>query len=285
MGQASSDPSALSLEERLARLEAREQALREFIVPAYWNLADHVASQTKPAEDPRCLACARRAPRTQYKVRTDTCVFGGGRLERLECANCGCVFGPLRYLDLPPSLIAADYRLLYENYQEGDSTEAELRAFEMLEPRRDGLYLNWGSGGWSRSVDELRARGYDVWGYEPNAASNSPFVVRTRGEVSARFDGIFSNNVIEHLVAPDAQFLDFHQILAPGGRMVHASPCYQWSYAFTRFHVFFPMGAAPEALAARTGFRVSGRAEDGEFIAVVFEREAIAPPAAIDTMA
>jgi SAM-dependent methyltransferase len=267
-------PSVPDLEARIARLEAREEALRTFIVPAYWNLLDQVVALQPAATQPACLACGRQAPFADFAVREDACMFGGGRLQRLECASCGCVFGPLKYLTLPAGIIAADYRLLYAHYQEGDSTEAELRAFDLLEPRRDGLYLNWGSGGWSQSVDRLRARGYDVWGYEPNAPIDSPFVVRNRGEISARFDGVFSNNVIEHLLSPAEQFLDFHQVLAPGGRMVHASPCYQWSYAFTRFHVFFPMGQAPDALAERTGFRVLSRTEDGEFRAVVFERQA-----------
>ncbi len=204
-------------------------------------------------------------------------MFAGGRLERLECPSCGCVFGPLKYLKLPPTLIAADYRLLYAHYQEGDSTEAELRAFELLEPKKGELYLNWGSGGWSRSVEILRDRGYDVWGYEPNAASTSAFVVKSRAEISARFHGIFSNNVIEHFLSPVAQFQDFHGILTPNGRMVHASPCYRWSFAFTRFHVFFPLANAPMALGARTGFDAQVAADEDAFRAFVFRRKAEAP--------
>jgi SAM-dependent methyltransferase len=273
MAEDPDEPSIPALAARLARLESRERALREFIVPAYWNLLDRVIAGAPATTHAACLACGGSALLAAFKVHEDDCVFGGGRLERLECPACGCIFGPLKYLAMPEALIAADYRLLYTHYQEGDSTDAELRAFELLAPRRDGLYLNWGSGGWSRSVEQLRARGYDVWGYEPNAPADSPFVVRTRGEISARFDGIFSNNVIEHLLDPADQFRDFHRVLTPGGRMVHASPCYRWSYAFTRFHVFFPTGQAPDALAARTGFRIASRTEDGEFRAIVFERQ------------
>jgi SAM-dependent methyltransferase len=264
-------PDLAELEARLARLEANETRLREFIAPAYWDLLDRL-DRLDPPKRARCLACGHDAPREDFALRVDTCVFGGGRLERLECAACGCVFGPLKYLELPAALIAADYRLLYAHYQEGDSTEAELRAFELLGPRRDGLYLNWGSGASSRSVERLRAQGYDVWGYEPNAEVSDPHVVRHRGEVSARFDGIFSNNVIEHFISPQEQFDDFHAILAPGGSMVHASPCYAWSFAYTRFHVFFPLDRAPQALAARTGFQVASSTADGDFRAVRFQR-------------
>jgi hypothetical protein len=266
------DDRLSALEDRLATLETRERLLREWVVPALWDTLDRVYARTPAAGPVACLACGRSAELSTYAVRVDDCVFGGGRLERLECPRCGCVFGPLKYLQTPDPVVAADYRLLYAHYSEGDSTEEELRAFELLDPQPGKLYLNWGSGAWSRSVEILRGRGFDVWGYEPNAPSDSPFIVKTRGEVSARFDGIFSNNVIEHLFSPKAQFEDFATVLKDDGRMVHASPCYAWSYAYTRFHVFFALGDSPEALAARTGYRVVNRVEDGDFRARVFAR-------------
>ncbi len=106
---------------------------------------------------------------------------------------------------------------------------------------------------------------------EPHAEVGCPFVVRRRDELSARFDGIFSNNVIEHLVDPAARFRDFHAISKPGGRMAHASPCDAWSFAYTRFHVFFPLGEAPARLAERSGFKLSAALDDGDFRVRVFD--------------
>jgi SAM-dependent methyltransferase len=257
-----------TLEARLARLEARVEAVAGLLQPAFWATLDQLYERLGPPHPPRCLACDGSGP---FDLRTDQCAFGGGRLDRFVCRACGCVFGPIKYLELPEAVVEADYRLLYQGYTEGDSTEQELRAFHALQPRRDGLYLNWGSGAWSSSVARLRAEGWDVWGYEPHAETDDPHVVKTRGEVSARFDGIFSNNVIEHLRDPAAQFADFLTVLKPGGRMAHASPCYDWRYAFSRFHVFFPMGEAPERLAARTGFEVVGREDDGDYRVRVFQ--------------
>jgi hypothetical protein len=94
--------------------------------------------------------------------------------------------------------------------------------------------------------------------------------VRHRGEVSA-FAGIFSSNLIEHLVDPVGQFAEFRTMLQPGQRMAHASTCYEWRYDTSRFHTFFPLGSAAEHLAERTGFRVVQRVLDGEFGVVVFE--------------
>ena len=274
------DEARLSaLEARLARVEAEARALREWAVPAVWDALDRLDARTPPAPAPCCLACAHAGPRSDFAERVDACLFGGGRLVRLECPSCGCVFGPDKYLDTPAPLVAADYRLLYSHYSEGDSTEAEVRAFHALGPERGGLYLNWGAGAWSGTVDRLRAEGWDVWGYEPHASVQQdgaphPFVVRTRGEVSARFDGIFSNNLIEHLFDPAAAFADFALNLKPGARMAHASPCYAYACAFTRFHVFFPLAEAPARLAGRTGFRLAAAEDDGDFRVRVFEASA-----------
>ena len=266
-----SDDRLAALEKRLAAVEHQHEVLKGFVVPALWDALDRFYDRLGPAGEPRCLACDQARPNDQFAKRHDACVFGGGKLERLECPNCGCVFGPMKYLQTPLPVVEADYRMLYASYSEGDSTENELRAFEALKPRKDGLYLNWGSGAWSASVERLRAEGYDVWGYEPHAEIDNPYVVRNRGEVSAKFDGIFSNNVIEHLFDPAAQFRDFHTILKPGGRMAHASPCYAWTYAYTRFHVFFPLADSPARLAERTGFRLTGAENDGDYRVRVFE--------------
>ena len=122
------------------------------------------------------------------------------------------------------------------------------------------------------TIDRLRGEGYDLWGYEPNADIDHPHIVKTRDQLSGPFDGIFSHNVIEHLIDPKAQFEDFAKLLKPDGRMAHASPCYEWSYAFTRFHTFFPMGQAAKALAERTGFELTGAEDDGDFRVRVFTR-------------
>ncbi|MDG2521296.1 methyltransferase domain-containing protein [Caulobacter segnis] len=264
------DEKLAALRARLEALETRAKVLDEQLLPGLWSTLAQLHEQKLINAPLTCLACGQAARAERFGVREDTCVFGGGRLKRFECPSCGCVFGPQWYLDAPQHVIDADYRQLYLNYREADSTEDEIRAFHLLDPQPGGLYLNWGSGAWSRSVEVLREQGWDVWGYEPHASTASPFIVRNRAEVSARFDGIFSNNVIEHFFDPAAQFSDFREVLKPAGKMAHASPCYAWACAYTRFHTFFPMGQAPARLADRTGFTLESQVEDGEFRAAVF---------------
>lgn len=266
---ASADELA-ALRTRLDALEQAHKAASELLIPGLWTTLARLYERSSDNRPLTCLACARTAASDQFGIREDICAFGGGRLKRHECPSCGCVFGPQWYLDTPSEVVDADYRQLYRNYREADSTDDEIRAFHLLEPKPDGVYLNWGSGAWSKSVQTLREHGWEVWGYEPHAETDSPFTVRNRAEISARFDGVFSNNVIEHFFDPAAQFADFRQVLKPGGKMVHASPCYAWACAHTRFHTFFPMGEAPERLAQRTDFALERQVEDGEFRAAVF---------------
>src|SRR5262249_4611821 len=155
----------------------------------------------------------------------------GGVLERYKCPSCDTIFGPMKYLDLPEELVSADYALLYSRYAEADLTEVETHAFHSLNPRKDGRYLNWGCGAWSKSVQELRAQGWDVTGYEPSAgAGGDEHVITKREQLASQYDGIFSNNVIEHFRDPIAQFRDFSSLLSANGTMAHSSPCYVYCY-------------------------------------------------------
>jgi len=74
------------------------------------------------------------------------------------------------------------------------------------------------------------------------------------------------------MLRPVEEFRYFHSILVPGARMAHASPCYRYDYAYSRFHVIFLTGDSPHVLAERSGFRVIAREEEGEFVNCVFER-------------
>jgi len=178
----------------------------------------------------------------------------------------------LKYLDLDEGFVALDYKLLYTVYSEASSTETERRTFHSLSPIREATYLNWGCGAWSRTIDVLRHDGWDVWGFEPSASVSGQHIAKSRAELSTLFDGIFSNNVIEHFRDPVAQFREFHSRLKQGGKMAHSSPCYEYAYSFSRFHTVFLLGRSPYLLAEKTGFEVIDKVRDGEYVNFVFER-------------
>jgi SAM-dependent methyltransferase len=258
-------------EQRLSRIERQLELLETYSVQAFWMALDRAYESVLRDRELACIVCGRRGVRSHFGIRTEQCIFGGGRLERYQCPACDAVFGPQKYLDLSEDFVQRDYALLYARYKETDSLADELRTFYSLEPKRGGVYLNWGCGIWSETIPRLRAEGFDVWGFDPTAHDSRPHVVNHRDQISTRFDGIFSNNVIEHLREPVTQFEEFHRMLKPGAVMAHSSPCYEYAYAVTRFHTLFPIGRSADVLAARTRFRVKTRTQAGEYINMVFE--------------
>ena len=260
-------------DERIALLESELALTRQYATAAVWAALDGSYAVSLPGREIRCIICDHAALHGDWETVEDECMFGGGRLVRYRCPSCDCIFGPMKFLDLTEAFVALDYRMLYAHYSESDSTDDEIRTFRSIDPRPGATYLDWGCGGaWSRTIDTLRAEGFDVWGYEPSAPDAGDFVVNHRGQISARFDGIFSNNVIEHFRDPVATFRDFHSLLKDGARMAHSSPCYDYACASTRFHSLFLLGRSPDVLAERTGFRVVGRERDNDTINVIYER-------------
>jgi SAM-dependent methyltransferase len=261
-----------ALSERVSRLEQDVIRTEQHFNEAFWRTLDVAYDAVLPLRELRCIVCDCTGRRDKFGSVVDRCQFGGGKLERYRCPMCDCVFGPQKYLDLDDAFVTRDYQILYSRYAESDSTANEIRTFHSLAPVPGGLYLDWGCGAWSRTVQELRAQHWDVWGYEPSVDIAADFVVKNRAEISARFDGIFSNNVIEHFRDPITVFKELHSILKDGGVMAHSSPCYEYSYAFTRFHTLFLLGRSPHVLAERTGFKVIRQTQDGEYINYVFAR-------------
>jgi SAM-dependent methyltransferase len=261
-----------AFELRLSALDRQVRLGEKYAMAGFWRALDRAYDLSLPHRQIRCIVCGYEAKRDGYEIRIDQCFVGGGKLERYGCPKCDAVFGPMKYLDLDPEFVGQDYELIYTRHQEADLTEVEVHAFHECAPRRDGVYLNWGCGSWSKSVSTLRREAWNVFGFEPFAETGDPAIIKSKSALPAPLDGIFSNNVIEHFIDPVAQFKEFHSLLKPGGRMVHSSPCYAWSYAYTRFHTFFPLGRSADVLAEQTGFRVVGRGGCGQYLSAVFER-------------
>ncbi|MGJ7493682.1 class I SAM-dependent methyltransferase [Variovorax sp. RT4R15] len=243
-------------------------------IAAKWNVLDAMNRSIGSKSDLRtCALCRHTAAVADFKIFTSHCIFGGGVLSRYQCPACDVIFGPDKMFVLSLAELGQEYEWHYKVYEEGDSTEAELRAFHSLNPRRDGQYVNYGAGTWSRSVQLLRADGWNVLAYEPHssAATGAEWVISSRQEMDKlRFDGLFSNNVLEHLRNPVDDLKSMARWLAPGAKMAHATPCYQYLYEFTRFHLFFFTGRSRELLAQMAGLSIKHYEVDGHYMNCVF---------------
>ena len=259
-----------------AQLDAGRAEVLKNQMRVQWRLIDEMRALRPEPAQLACEICGFAGPATRFATYDSHCIFGGGRLLRRQCPECDTIFGPAKMLDLTPRELSEEYEAHYRIYSEGDSTENEVRAFHELAPRRDGVYLNYGAGAWSRSVEQLRSEGWNVLGYEPHAsAAGAQHVIGSQEQLATmKFDGIFSNNVLEHFRHPVAALREMEKLLQPGACMSHATPCFQYLYEYTRFHLFFFPGRALEVLARAAHLRLERFTVDGHYMNAVLARQA-----------
>lgn len=245
-------------------------------ITSHWRLVDHWRSQQQPATALCCALCGHTAQVSHFKPCETHCQFGGGRLLRHQCPACDVIFGPAKMLELNAAELSAEYDWHYRIFTEGDSTDQEVRAFYALDPQPGGHYLNYGAGAWSRSVELLRAQGWNITAYEPTQSAQQQAGLITRPEdlAAQRFDGIYSNNVLEHLRHPVDELRHLASLLKPGARMSHATPCFEYLYEYTRFHLFFYLGRSRRYLAEQAGLDICHSTEDGLYMNTVYQPRA-----------
>lgn len=238
-----------------------------------WRLVDQMDGHADAQGVIHCELCGYAAAQACFKVLGSHCRFGGGTLRRYQCPHCDVIFGPLKMLRLSPEELGQEYDWHYRIFSEGDSTEQEIRAFYSLSPQKGGSYLNYGAGAWSSSVQQLRSQGWNIVAYEPTASAHTQPGLVTQREALAdmRFDGIFSNNVLEHLRHPVQDLRFLAGLLRRGGRMSHATPCFEYLYEYTRFHLFFYLGRSRQLLADLAGLRICHFEQDGLYMNTVYE--------------
>lgn len=237
-----------------------------------WFFVDHLERvERTPEVTRRCPLCGLASEEERFRKFDSHCIFGGGVLKRRQCPHCSVIFGPDKMFSLTPEQLAEDYGWHYRAYAEADSTEQELRAFRALSPAREKTYLNYGAGRWSRCLEILRSEGWNVYGYEPHAGATSPAHIVTDAKALAemRFDGIFSNNVLEHLRNPIDELRRLKTLLRPAALMCHATPCFEYLYEYTRFHLFFYCGQSRNLLLEKADLKLQRFIADGEFMAVI----------------
>lgn len=254
--------------------DLRQELLRRQVA-AKWEVVDFLM-RTMPQEPKsrHCPLCGHQDLDDAFVKYETHCRFGGGRLLRHQCPSCDVIFGADKMFQLSSEELSQDYEWHYGIYEEGDSTEQELRAFHSLQPVREGIYLNYGAGAWSRSVQILREEGWNVLAFEPHgsASTTGDYLISSRAALSAmKFDGLFSNNVLEHFRQPISELSFMRSLVKPGGRMAHATPCFEYRFEYTRFHLFFFLGRSRALLAKNINVSIKEFISDGDFMCCVME--------------
>lgn len=252
--------------------DQNQRQLLHHQISVKWDMVDLLERQRPPRSHMTCPLCGHHNEVSAFNEWVTACIFGGGTLTRHQCPECDLIFGDEKMLRLSEAELSRDYEWHYQLFTEGDSTAQEIRAFHALQPRKDGIYLNWGAGAWSKTIEKLRQEGWDVYGYEPHnsATTHSSHIISRMEELAAmRFDGIFSNNVLEHLRHPARELSIMRSLLKSDGKMSHATPCFEYLYEFTRFHLFFYLGKSRTILASQAGLDIEVFVQDGEFMNII----------------
>jgi hypothetical protein len=255
--------------------EDQKQLLRHQI-SVKWDLIDLFDKQRLADVELTCPLCEFQGDAVLFSRFETGCIFEGGTLIRHQCPQCDLIFGAQKMLSLSDAELSRDYEWHYQIFSEGDSTAQELRAFHALKPEKDRMYLNWGSGAWSNTLDVLRQEGWNVYGYEPHssATASNTYIISSLDRLSTmRFDGIFSNNVLEHLRYPVRELKVMRSLLKSDGKMSHATPCFEYLYEFTRFHLFFFLGRSRTQLASQAELKIADFVVDGEFMNIILTKD------------
>ena len=255
-------------------LTTSEQALLRYQIGARWDMIHRLHALKAAPANLSCALCGHTARRDSFAEHVTECIFEGGTITRQQCPVCDVIVGSDLMLDLSPEALTREYEWHYQIFSEGDSTEQEIRAFKALNPERGRAYVNWGSGAWSSSTEHLRAEGWEVYGYEPHGSAHGggKYVLTTRSELEQiKPAGIFSNNVLEHFRYPVAALCDMASLLPAGALMSHATPCFEYRFEFTRFHLFFFLGKSREWIAKQANLSIVDYRADGDFMNLVLQ--------------
>jgi 2-polyprenyl-3-methyl-5-hydroxy-6-metoxy-1,4-benzoquinol methylase len=239
--------------------------LKKLIIRTKWDIINQVEILEKRALL-CCSICDYESESSNFKIIDAMDRLIGGKIRRYQCPKCGVIFGPLDFMAMTAEELSAEYSQLYEVYAEGDSTDKEIETFMSLNPKKEKRYLNFGCGVWSKSIEILRSQGWDVWGFDANIIKNADHLVSDISRLkSMKFDGIFTNNLIEHLQDPVNDFLMHKSLISTKDALIaHSTPCYEYSYEYTRFHLHFFTGNSIAVICHKTGLKVQSIKEKPE---------------------
>lgn len=257
-------------------LTEQEKELLRHQIAIKWDLIHRIEALKDAPEELTCALCQHSGPAPTFTPFESQCIFEGGAIVRHQCPECDVIFGSAPMLALSAEELTQEYEWHYRVFTEGDSTEQELRAFHALNPDKDKKYVNWGSGAWSNTINVLRAEGWQVYGFEPHgsAVGGSDAVLTSMEQLEhLQPNGIFSNNVLEHLRHPVAELKAMANLLPSDGLMSHATPCFEYRFEFTRFHLFFFLGRSRSLLARQAGLQIQDYQVEGDFMNLVLSKQ------------
>ena len=187
-----------------------------------------------------CVVCDYTGLNENFIKLYATDIFNAGTLIRHKCPNCSLIFGDLRFLNLSEEEINNDYQDVYSYFIEGDNLTFQLNSLNSINifKNKNLSYLDYACGT-GKIIPILKNKGYNIYGYDKYVKGKN--VINNIDNM--KFDVIYSNNFIEHLINPLEDIKKILNHLNCNGYLIFISDCIdEYMVEFTHFHTYYYTG-------------------------------------------
>lgn len=160
----------------------------------------------------------------------------------------------MRFLNLSQDEIKDDYEDLYSYYKEGNTNKYILHVLKSLEICQDKTktYCDYACGEWNTVVPTLKSQGYNIIGYDKFVGNQFKFTLNNIDGM--KFDILFNNNFIEHVIDPIKDIEEMISKINIGGYLILITGCFEYRIEFTHYHTFFFSDKSLEIIGKKLGF-------------------------------
>lgn len=212
------------------------------------NLIDRWKNLKQPLlSNLTCKICNFTEKKDNFKEYKSTDIFYAGEIIRYQCPNCDVIFGDLRFLQMTDDEIGNDYKDLYSYYKEGNTSNYILHVIQKLNLGTDKTYLDYACGETTYTLDILRLHNYNVYGYDAYVNNIHPNFLKTL-DIDTKYDVVYSNNFIEHVIHPFEDLKKLTNLLNINGKLVLITSCWEYCYEYTHYHTYFFLGKSVQYL-------------------------------------
>lgn len=187
-----------------------------------------------------CIICEYTDLNKNFSKLYANDIFCAGKLIRHKCPNCGLIFGDLRFLNLSEKEINDDHEDLYSYYSEGNTVPYILDNLNSLDifKNKQLSYLDYACG-LGKMITILKKQGYNIYGYDKHVKNNNVL----NDIDNKKFDVIYTNNFIEHVINPIEDIKKILLHLNDNGYIIIMSDCFdEYKIEITHYHLYFYTG-------------------------------------------
>jgi 2-polyprenyl-3-methyl-5-hydroxy-6-metoxy-1,4-benzoquinol methylase len=187
-----------------------------------------------------CIICEYTDLNQNFSKLYANDIFCAGTLIRHKCPNCGLIFGDLRFLNLSEEEINDDHEDVYSYYSEGNTVPYILDNLNSLDifKNKNLSYLDYACG-IGKMIPILKDKGYNIYGYDKYVKNNNVL----NNIDNTKFDVIYTNNFIEHVINPIEDIKKILLHLNDNGYLIIMSDCFdEYKIEYTHYHLYFYTG-------------------------------------------